>query len=180
MQSRARRDYEHVSNERRKKMNGKAILASLLTIGVAATMLGVGTFAYFSDTETSSGNTFTAGTLDITLGSATYSMNILNMKPGDTKTVTLDVNSIGTLPLNYTITTSLTGSIMKGVVDNDPYVSAIRVDSAPYSAPETLSAANGTDNSDTVEVDITLPYAAGNEYQGLSGSLDITFDAVSQ
>lgn len=40
---------------------------SILAIGIAAAMLGAGTFAYFSDTETSSGNTFTAGTIDLTL-----------------------------------------------------------------------------------------------------------------
>jgi predicted ribosomally synthesized peptide with SipW-like signal peptide len=37
-------------------------IAALLVIGLA----GVGTWAYFSDTETASGNVFTAGTLDLT------------------------------------------------------------------------------------------------------------------
>ena len=41
------------------------VLASLLMIGMVAAMAGAGTFAYFTDTETSKGNTFTAGTLDL-------------------------------------------------------------------------------------------------------------------
>ena len=40
-------------------------MLSLLVIGVVAMAAGAGTIAYFSDTETSTGNTFTAGTLDL-------------------------------------------------------------------------------------------------------------------
>jgi len=43
----------------------KSILVSLLTVGLLASVIGVGTYAYFSDTETSMGNTMTAGTLDL-------------------------------------------------------------------------------------------------------------------
>jgi predicted ribosomally synthesized peptide with SipW-like signal peptide len=45
----------------------KAILISLMVIGLVGGMIGGGMFAYFSDTETSTGNTFTAGTIDITV-----------------------------------------------------------------------------------------------------------------
>jgi len=41
------------------------VLASMLVIGILALAVGWGTYSYFSDTETSSGNTFTAGTLDL-------------------------------------------------------------------------------------------------------------------
>jgi len=43
----------------------KNILVSLAIIGAVAAIAIGGTVAYFSDTETSSGNTFTAGTVDI-------------------------------------------------------------------------------------------------------------------
>ncbi len=74
------------------------IVCSLLVIGLVCISAGTGTFAYFSDIETSEGNTFTAGTLDLKIkdqdpqGSpdwyygdgvtATWTMS--NMKPGDT------------------------------------------------------------------------------------------------
>lgn len=43
----------------------KKILMSVMVIGIATAFLGAGTFAYFTDTETSTGNTFTAGTIDL-------------------------------------------------------------------------------------------------------------------
>jgi len=47
----------------------KKILISLSVIGVVAAIAIGGTIAYFSDTETSTGNTFTAGTLDLKIDS---------------------------------------------------------------------------------------------------------------
>ena len=41
------------------------ILMSLVTIGLVASVIGVGSYAYFSDTETSSGNTLTNGVLNL-------------------------------------------------------------------------------------------------------------------
>ena len=70
----------------------KEIIKSLIVIGAVLTALGAGTLAWFSDTETSSGNTFTAGTLDLKVNdwnegfgdgvSATWTMS--NMTPGVT------------------------------------------------------------------------------------------------
>lgn len=40
----------------------KKILASMVIVAVASMLLGAGTYSYFSDTETSTGNTFTVST----------------------------------------------------------------------------------------------------------------------
>ncbi len=57
-------------------------------IVAVATIAAGATKAYFSDTETSNDNTFTAGTLDLTVdgnnGVNTIKFTIANMKPGDT------------------------------------------------------------------------------------------------
>jgi len=45
----------------------KKILASIFVIGILALAMGYGTYSYFSDTETSTDNTFTAGTLHTAL-----------------------------------------------------------------------------------------------------------------
>jgi len=45
----------------------KKMLLSVLIIGVVAVSAGAGTWAFFSDTETSVSNSFTAGTLDLVL-----------------------------------------------------------------------------------------------------------------
>ncbi len=65
-------------------MNRKVLL-SLLVIGVAALMAGLGTSALFTDSATSEGNTFTAGTLTLKVGDGgvVQSVNVGNMKPGD-------------------------------------------------------------------------------------------------
>ena len=51
----------------------KRLILSLSIIGVVAAIAVGGTIAYFSDTETSTGNTFTAGSIDLKIASkATY------------------------------------------------------------------------------------------------------------
>lgn len=153
------------------------VIGSLLLICVSALVISLGTFAYFSDSASSTGNTFSAGTLDISAGTSTWSAGVNNMKPGDTKTLTLTVNSLGTLPLNYTVSTALGGVLAGGI--NPCYVSAVRIDGVAATA-DSLTEASGADASDTVEVDVTMPAGAGNEYQGQSGTLDITINALQQ
>ena len=87
---------------------------SLMAFALVIGMLGTGAFAYFSDTETSSGNTFTAGTLDLKvydpdadefvdddeLGNINDYWNELvnNLKPGDSDTIIIPVKNAGTIP----------------------------------------------------------------------------------
>ncbi|MBT9168991.1 MAG: hypothetical protein DDT19_02343 [Syntrophomonadaceae bacterium] len=61
----------------------KRILISLSVIGAVAAMAVGGTVAYFSDTEASRGNTFTAGTLDLKIRDYTnWKFPITNAIPG--------------------------------------------------------------------------------------------------
>lgn len=46
----------------------RRVVGSLVTVGVASTAAGAGTMAWFQDTESSTGNTVQAGTLDLQLG----------------------------------------------------------------------------------------------------------------
>lgn len=87
------------------------VLFSLLLIGIVAAMAGAGTLAYFTDEETSTGNTFTAGTLDLELspwsayvqhskdGTATggTTFTIDNAAPGDSFDVYITLSNVGTL-----------------------------------------------------------------------------------
>jgi len=50
----------------------KKTIISLAIIGVVATIAIGGTIAYFSDTETSTGNTFTAGAIDLKVDNESY------------------------------------------------------------------------------------------------------------
>lgn len=85
----------------------RKVLASLLLIAVVMGLVGAGTMAYFSDTETSSGNTFTAGTFDLQLQDAneTWSDGVSatwqsppNWAPGDPEVVAeLEMKDIGSV-----------------------------------------------------------------------------------
>lgn len=78
-------------------------IATMLVLGMVAT----GAWAYFSDTQVSSGNTLSAGTLGLKVGATdpmTGNFTLSNIKPGDTGTavVWLTTNT-GSLPGNLTI-----------------------------------------------------------------------------
>lgn len=69
----------------------KEILLSLIAISTVVALVSGATFAFFSDTETSSGNTFSAGTLDLKIrdqdedwgDGVTATWTATDMKPGD-------------------------------------------------------------------------------------------------
>jgi|GEM_PF-1463641 predicted ribosomally synthesized peptide with SipW-like signal peptide len=80
----------------------KKILASLIIIGILGFSLGWGTYSYFSDTETSSGNTFSAGTIDLEVNDMNplegALVTLKDMKPCEWKYVTVKLHNVGTNP----------------------------------------------------------------------------------
>ena len=82
----------------------RKILLGIMMIGLVATLAGAGLYAYFSDTETSTSNTFTAGTIDLQLKGAdgnwyngvTATWSISGWAPGDSFIAELDMRNIGT------------------------------------------------------------------------------------
>lgn len=92
----------------------RRMLASLVLIGLAAALVGAGSLAYFSDVETSTGNTFTAGTLDLKVEDMNGNLVdepldlywpafINNMKPGDNAYWWIDVANTGTIDGRLTL-----------------------------------------------------------------------------
>ena len=84
----------------------KKIIISLLLIGVLAFGAGIGTYAWFTSTATSSNNTFTAGTLKIDVNDSLNNNNTFsilstgNMAPGQsTGKATLVIENQGNLNL---------------------------------------------------------------------------------
>ena len=67
----------------------KKILMSAVTILATASIVGGMTIAYFSDSVSSTGNTFTVGILDLSMdGGQTAGFGFSNIKPADTGTHT--------------------------------------------------------------------------------------------
>ncbi|GAB7093605.1 hypothetical protein JCM30237_07570 [Halolamina litorea] len=75
-------------------------LGGMFTLGAAASAAGAGTMALFSDTESSTGNTVQAGTLDLTVnGSGSNAVvDVSNVAPGNTGSDSTRIRNDGTLP----------------------------------------------------------------------------------
>ncbi|AKB21136.1 TasA family protein [Methanosarcina sp. WH1] len=90
-------------------MVNKRILLSIFVLGIAVTLAGAGTWAAFQDTETSTGNTFSSGTLDMKLSNdgSTYTDGVTatwsspNFKPGDTFANEIRFTNVGTININH-------------------------------------------------------------------------------
>ena len=112
----------------------RKILISMLAIFLVIGLVGAGTLAWFQDTETSTGNTFTAGTLDLKIrdqdeafgDGVTATWTATNMAPGDswnflTESVRLDAQ--GTITpdhLEITCDYSVTEEVPQTEADTDP------------------------------------------------------------
>jgi predicted ribosomally synthesized peptide with SipW-like signal peptide len=123
----------------------KKILLSLMVIGLVAALAGAGLYAIFSDTETSTGNTFTAGTLDLKVGGqddggtvAHYTLS--NMKPGDdTGYYKWVLKNAGTLPGKVSVTFSVIINYENGQTEPealvDPTAGALEGELGQYLKP---------------------------------------------
>ncbi|WP_419961097.1 TasA family protein [Psychrobacillus sp. BM2] len=82
----------------------------ILTGGLAISMIGGGTYAYFNDVETST-NQFAAGTLDLAVNPETI-INVSNIKPGDWMNRTFKLENNGSLDISKIfLTTEYTESV---------------------------------------------------------------------
>lgn len=101
-------------------MNNKKLAIGVLVIAVAALALGGSVYAFFSDTEKSSGNSFTAGTLNLTLNGvdhyAVAGFAVANAYPGEVKTANYTVANVGTIDGTLTIAPN----ILTDVQGTDP------------------------------------------------------------
>jgi len=102
-------------SDKKIELNRRRVLGGLITVGGAAAAAGAGTFALFSDTEQSSGNTITAGTLDLALNpnsSASTPISFTNLKPGDSGTLAIELGNTGNI--NGDLTAVKIGSVSGG------------------------------------------------------------------
>ena len=97
----------------------KKILISLSVISVVAAIAVGGTIAFFSDTETSTGNTFTAGTIDISVDNMNpwnETFALVDMKPSYTDYINFEIQNTGSDPnpvnvwKNIKVTSETTGT----------------------------------------------------------------------
>lgn len=90
----------------------KKIIIALMSVMITVGLVGIGTYAIFSDTETSLGNTFTAGTLDLKVdgeddGATVAHIELDNIAPGWSGVpYTWVLKNVGTIPGKVSVTIS--------------------------------------------------------------------------
>lgn len=188
----------------------RKILIALLGVLLVAALAGAGTFAYFSDTETSTGNSFAAGTLNLRYsldGRTTWAdgtnanFTLANLKPGDSGTQTFTLDNDGSLPGTLAVsavtvtndagvnteaegntTGDLGASILVNVYLNDTAATPIysgTLNGLASVTPLNLGtlAAGGTAN---LIINWEIPGSVGNEIQGDTATVDMTFALTQQ
>lgn len=177
-------------------MNRKVIL-SLLLVGVLAFGAGIGTFAYFTSSTSSTGNTFTAGRLVITNwnpGNFVAGLNVRNIYPGFISPLhTVEVHNEGTLPLKYKISVNESDSILytgtyplqvrivQGGTAVREWVDIDRMREVelPQSIqPDDPATPDVDEGIGRFEIQYRMPEKAGNDYQGATADLTFVFNAT--
>jgi predicted ribosomally synthesized peptide with SipW-like signal peptide len=170
----------------------KRILFSVMSIMVVIGLVGGGAFAWFSDTETISGNTFAAGSLDLALSNSQAVVNGViatasNMAPGvvfakdaQDHPYSVTFTNVGTLPgvvtanFNYTeADASQTGEFASNV-DGDQY----DVSDEAFAAKLVVTEAYVIDVAGKDPTQNVAPYWAAQIMAAQSGALT-TYGVVS-
>ena len=170
-----------------KKILGLAV-AALLFIGIA----GIGTWAYFLDTEASTDNTLAAGTLDLSLTNESgvpLPFNVGSIAPGETVESRVSIGNEGSLQLRYAMITdvvvdsSLADQLQCRLYDyangTDLYNGSLRGAHIgdPSQGRQKGDRVLDGGSEDYLAIEVTLPADTGNEFQGLSTSVTFSFIA---
>ncbi|WP_136689928.1 TasA family protein [Halorhabdus amylolytica] len=137
------------------ELTRRRVLGGLITVGAASAAAGAGTFALFSDTETSSGNEVTAGTLDLQIDpddSATTSLSVGDVKPTDGGAIVLELTNAGSIDAN------VAGVTVESITESDG------------TADEFTDTDTSGDLADNLEIEAFVLNSEPSEGEGISDS----------
>ena len=157
------------------KLTRRRALAALGVIGAGSAAAGAGTFALFSDTETSGPNNITAGTLDLELdpdGSASTSITLGNIKPTDKGYIAIELGNSGDIGGNII-------GINIGDFSGGTFTSSLVVDSENTPNPESegeTDTADGGDLDEFLETQVVVEASAdfGSGSEGVNEGSEYT------
>lgn len=176
-----------------------AVALVVVVAGISST-----SFALFSDQETIGGNTFTAGTLNLTVDvpTALVSYSVPAMVPGDQDTAPLTVGNAGTTDLRYALSSTTSEDPLAAELVLTVKSGVSTCDDANWTADGTVlysgilgtmagtavigSNAAGADTGDrnlaasaneVLCFNVTLPLSAPSSIQGLTTTASLVFDA---
>jgi predicted ribosomally synthesized peptide with SipW-like signal peptide len=187
-------------SESKLELNRRRVLGGIVTVGAAAAAAGAGTVALFSDTEESTNNTVSAGTLDLGgdgTNSAVTTVSVSNVAPGDSGGGTTSLKNVGTIDgvvdLEFSTPTNneganpdaetdtgspgdlgsvleVTVSLGSTTVRDDTFNNVFDGNDDDTNVPLTAG------STKTLSVDWTLPSGTGNDIQGDEVLGDITIE----
>ncbi len=191
---------------RRNRFPARKLLLSIAVLGSAASIAGVGTFATFTS-STSTSHTIASGTLSLTAPVNRLGTGASPIAAGDTMQRAIDLSYSGTISFgSATLTTSATSS---SLLDTDatnglqiaidkcsqawtesgpPYTytcggstSSVLASRALIGSSIALSSLTLTAGStDHLRVTVTLPSSADNTLENKSSTIDYTFTGVQR
>lgn len=140
----------------------KKAIGLAIAFVLAAGVIGVGTFAYFADTESSSANQFTAGTLDLKTDDAdgvSQTMYATSMAPGDTEgPYTIVLKNSGSLDgstldiaFSYVESDGSSNSVDK---NPDDTAAMMQVTTLTYGIDDLLTGVDDDEHNDNGYIDI--------------------------
>ena len=171
----------------------KKILGLTIALLLIISLSGIGIWAYFLDTETSTANILAAGTLDLSWTSESgvpLPFNVDSMAPGETVEARVSIRNNGTLQLRYAMTTDVvSGTTLADQLQCRLYDYENSIDlyngslSGAHIGDQSQGQQTGDrlvdgNSADYLAIEITLPADTGNEYQGLS--TNVTFNFIAE
>jgi hypothetical protein len=185
----------------------KKVVLSVALLVVAATVVGVGAFALFTDTQSIGSGTVTLVPVNVNQANNRLSVGASNIAAGDTIQRAVDVKDSGSIALSGVslTTTATTSSLLdtdatnglQMVIDRcsvawtesaTPYTytcsgttSSVVASRAVIGAGIALSNLTLTANTDNyLRVTLTLPSTAGNTFQNQSSVINYAFTATQR
>ncbi len=182
-----------------------ALLTLLLAIVSLVGLTAVTTGALFSDSATVSGTSFVTGTVDINASAASVPLTMTNMAPGDTLTAGITVQNAGTLAERYamsiktddaasdTLAGQLAYTVKAGVTTcttagfgssgTEIYTGPLASSAGTKVIGDNTSGSQAGDRtlsagaSENLCMQVSLPLATGNAFQGKTANVTMTFDS---
>lgn len=162
------------------ELTRRKVLGGLTAIGAAGAATGAGTMALFSDTESSSGNTVSAGTLNLTTGESTSLVgSATGLAPGESDTPrSVTLTNAGSITGSLDIDVTITGQNDSGGsnpandtdVPADKFAKALEVTTLTYGGSDVSGQVTGTQSLDGGSTTYTSLYDLANNAHGSSES----------
>jgi Camelysin metallo-endopeptidase len=189
-----------------RRTTSRKVVGSLAIAGAAAAVAGLGTFGTFTDSTTPVATTVQSGTVDINLTQqgTTIPVTTAGFVPGDSLSRAVDLSNDGTSPLS-SVTLASTATAASALTGDatDGLQLAVRSCPVPWTQAGSAYTCGGTASTlysgaavtssalpgaaslaargvDHLLLTLSLPTTAGNGFEGLSSTLDLTFTGVQR